>query len=102
MYEVIKQYLCHKSDTSVSRLQCSTLKRTSVYQTSVETSADLGVKIILRQSLCEIHETCISGQFQLTNEQMLIIVAAENNHHVLCIMPLFNHGLDFTTWRYVI
>lgn len=42
-----------------------------IYQTSKETSADLGVKTFLRQSPSEIQETRIFGQFQRTNEPPL-------------------------------
>lgn len=38
-----------------------------IYQTSKESSADLGVKIVLRQSPCEIQETRVFGQFQRTS-----------------------------------
>lgn len=42
------------------------------YQTSVG--------VTLHQILRGIQETCISGQFQSMNEQVLIKVPAENNH----------------------
>lgn len=51
-----------------------------IYQTSVKTGADSGVKIILRP--CEIHELCESGQFQRTNEQVLKNVVGEKKKHV--------------------
>lgn len=54
-----------------------------IYQTSVETSAGSGVKIILRQSPREIHEMCVSGQFWCINECVLINLASENNHRGL-------------------
>lgn len=41
-----------------------------IYQTSAETSVDSGVKIIFHA--CEIHETCVSGQLQCTDEWVLI------------------------------
>lgn len=42
------------------------------YQTSVETTADSGVKLISRQKPHLIHETRVCGQFQLINEQLFI------------------------------
>lgn len=43
------------------------------------------------QSPCEIHETCTSGQFQRTNEQVSLNVVAENNGHFNNTPP-FIHG----------
>lgn len=40
------------------------------------------VGITLHQSPRGIQETCISGQFQRMNEQVLIKVPAENNRHL--------------------
>lgn len=62
-----------------------------IYQTSKETSADLGLKIALRQSPREIQETHISGQFQRTNEPPLINVGAENNRYLNNASPSI-HG----------
>lgn len=63
----------HRTTTSIMGL---------TYQTSVG--------ITLHQS--EIQETCISGQFQHMNEQVLIKVPAENKCH-LNNTPIFVHCL---------
>lgn len=48
----------------------------------MEISADSGVKIMLiHQSLREIYQTCISENFQRTDERMLMNVSAENSRH---------------------
>lgn len=58
------------------------------YQTSTETGAHSSVKITLRRSPREIHETCMSWLLQHTNEQVLINMTTENNP-LLNKMPPF-------------
>lgn len=62
-----------------------------IYQTSKETSADLGVKTVLHQSPREIPETCVFGQLQHTNEPALINLAAESNRYLNNVPPSI-HG----------
>lgn len=63
-----------------------------ICQRSVGTAADSGLKIILRQSPCMIHEMYVSVQFQRTNEQVFINVEAENNRPINNA-SFFTHGL---------
>lgn len=75
-----------------------------IYQTSKETGADLGVKIVLCQSPREIRETSVFSQFQRTNEPVLINVAAENNRYLNNAPPSI-HGFilpRLLTGKYVI
>ncbi len=53
-----------------------------IYQSNVETSADLCAQINLRQSSRVIHERFIYRQSHRTNDRTLINVAAENNRHL--------------------
>lgn len=66
-----------------------------IYQRAVETSSDLGVKIILHQSPREIHEMFISGLY--SSERVLINVMADNSP--LNNTPLFIYGLVCLTRR---
>lgn len=59
-----------------------------IYQTSIETSAESGIKISPRK----IHDIRVSDQFHRTIEPLLIKVAAENNS-CLNNKSLFIHGL---------
>lgn len=67
-----------------------------IYQSNVETGADLSMKIIVRQGSHVIHEVFISQQSRHKNDQVLIYVAPENHHHLKAA------PLDFTTWSSVI
>lgn len=73
-----------------------------IYQSNIETSADLSAEIIIRQGSHVIHETCISYKSNLRIIRVMNVAAEK--HHPLNIMPLNIFVLEatplnFTTWR---